>query len=589
MTTATTTLNNQSSSSSRRRGNKLPLKKPPKGERRKLTGKSNRTSADSTTAAPASNSRRRPPPSQLHNVGPGSSHSTTASTAGSAAGGREGPVSAAAPSQVKRKQKSGRRRKKKKSSQTHRLTDESVFDNTPKCLVIGRGLRVSQGTDSLVHDLRSVLLPWSSKKLKTHKKQTVKDFIAVAKPLGLTHLQILSQSDSSRKTGQAMNSESRSNTQNEFHTDAASVMRGSMPEWPIQSSNRVYWRICGLPTGPTLTFEVLQFSLQRDVKISQRRPRTGMFDFQTSPLVVLNGFRKGGGGGKKRKGGAGVLCGGGQDDTAVEIMRALFANLFPCIDVQTMKVSDCRRVVLFNHFIGLDNQTPCSPASVTSPTPHHPTPPPVSSTQHDSGHFIEFRHYAICKRSVGAARSVRKLVRVGLTGSSKNVPDLGNNKDIADYIMFNKKRGGESSDSEFENVTEVRMPKENERDDDIDKARRKQEKIEEGEEDGKDDEEEEVGEEEREDRRISKRVGLGLKELGPRMLLRLMKIEEEVCTGAVVYHDFIRKTPEELKELAKKIPEIKRRRKEILKKMEEAETRPDDKQEDEDTGAPYVA
>ena len=37
-----------------------------------------------------------------------------------------------------------------------------------------------------------------------------------------------------------------------------------------------------------------------------------------------------------------------------------------------------------------------------------------------------------------------------------------------------------------------------------------------------------------------------LYEIGPRMKLKLVKIEEGVCDGEVLYHDLITKTPEEL-------------------------------------------
>ncbi len=37
-----------------------------------------------------------------------------------------------------------------------------------------------------------------------------------------------------------------------------------------------------------------------------------------------------------------------------------------------------------------------------------------------------------------------------------------------------------------------------------------------------------------------------LYETGPRMKLKLVKIEEGVCDGEVLYHDLIQKTPEEL-------------------------------------------
>ena len=38
-----------------------------------------------------------------------------------------------------------------------------------------------------------------------------------------------------------------------------------------------------------------------------------------------------------------------------------------------------------------------------------------------------------------------------------------------------------------------------------------------------------------------------LTELGPRMTLELIKIEEDICAGEVLYHKFIHKTEEEIK------------------------------------------
>jgi len=37
-----------------------------------------------------------------------------------------------------------------------------------------------------------------------------------------------------------------------------------------------------------------------------------------------------------------------------------------------------------------------------------------------------------------------------------------------------------------------------------------------------------------------------LTEIGPRMALQLMKIEEGVCSGETLYHDYIVKSPEEV-------------------------------------------
>ena len=38
-----------------------------------------------------------------------------------------------------------------------------------------------------------------------------------------------------------------------------------------------------------------------------------------------------------------------------------------------------------------------------------------------------------------------------------------------------------------------------------------------------------------------------LTELGPRLTLQLVKVEEGICDGEVMFHEFIHKTEEELK------------------------------------------
>lgn len=44
----------------------------------------------------------------------------------------------------------------------------------------------------------------------------------------------------------------------------------------------------------------------------------------------------------------------------------------------------------------------------------------------------------------------------------------------------------------------------------------------------------------------STRSAVRLSEIGPRMKLRLVKIEEGVCDGEVLYHSLVKKTPEEI-------------------------------------------
>jgi ribosome biogenesis protein SSF1/2 len=40
-----------------------------------------------------------------------------------------------------------------------------------------------------------------------------------------------------------------------------------------------------------------------------------------------------------------------------------------------------------------------------------------------------------------------------------------------------------------------------------------------------------------------------LSEIGPRLKLKLVKIEEGICDGEVLYHEYLKKTPEEIQKI----------------------------------------
>jgi ribosome biogenesis protein SSF1/2 len=59
-------------------------------------------------------------------------------------------------------------------------------------------------------------------------------------------------------------------------------------------------------------------------------------------------------------------------------------------------------------------------------------------------------------------------------------------------------------------------------------------------------------------------------ELGPRMTWKLNKIQEGIDDGEVLYHSYIKKTPQEVMELRKILPTLKRRKKRMQKNIEHA-------------------
>lgn len=68
-------------------------------------------------------------------------------------------------------------------------------------------------------------------------------------------------------------------------------------------------------------------------------------------------------------------------------------------------------------------------------------------------------------------------------------------------------------------------------------------------------------------RKKNTQVAMRLHELGPRMSLKLIKIEEGVCRGNTIYHAFIDKTPGEIK---KQLDSLKNKRDlKILRKKEQ--------------------
>jgi ribosome biogenesis protein SSF1/2 len=176
-----------------------------------------------------------------------------------------------------------------------------------------------------------------------------KDFITIAGHLGVSHLMLVSQTDTN-----------------------------------------VILRIARHPNGPTLHFRVNQFMLPKHVKAMQKRPYESHAAFQTPPVLVLNNFNQ-------------------SDEQQVKLMKVTFQHLFPAINVKTVKLSDCRRVVLF-HF-NKENQT------------------------------VEMRHYAIRANPVGISRGVKKILQAKL-------PDLGQLQDISEFV--DGTYAGAASDSEAE-------------------------------------------------------------------------------------------------------------------------------------------
>ncbi|PON63293.1 Brix domain containing protein [Parasponia andersonii] len=278
--------------------------------------------------------------------------------------------------------------------------DHITGDKIPKSFVFARG-KLPGPLRQLQMDLRKLMLPHTALKLREKKRNNLKDFLNVAGPMGVTHFLILSKT----------------------------------PTAP-------YLRVARTPQGPTLAFKIQEYSLAVDVAKSQLRPRCPQDLFKNPPLIVLSGF--------------------GTGDQHLKLTTIMFQNIFPAIDINTVKLASCQRIVLLNY--------------------------------NKDTKLIDFRHYSIRLQPVGVSRRIRKFVQ------NHQVPDLRNLQDVSDFIT--KAGYGSESEADDEAATVTLAT-------DLSRVNR-----------------------------ASSKSAVKLQEIGPRMTLQLMKVEEGLCSGGVIFSEY---------------------------------------------------
>lgn len=278
--------------------------------------------------------------------------------------------------------------------------DHVTGDKIPKSFVFSRG-KLPGPLKQLQMDLRKLMLPYTALKLKETKRNNLRDFVTLASGMNVTHFLILSKTDSAP-----------------------------------------YLRVARMKHGPTLTFKIHKYSLAADIAQSQLRPRCPPDLFKTPPLIVLSGF--------------------GTGEQHLKVATHTFRDMFPAIDINTVKLSSCQRIVLLNY----DKETK----------------------------LIDFRHYSIRLQPVGVSRRIRKFVQ------NHQVPDLRSLQDVSDFVT--KAGYGSESEADDEAAT-VNLSS------DIGRVNR-----------------------------ASTKSAVKLQEIGPRMRLQLVKIEEGLCTGGVLFNEY---------------------------------------------------
>ncbi|XP_070037718.1 peter Pan-like protein isoform X2 [Nicotiana tomentosiformis] len=278
--------------------------------------------------------------------------------------------------------------------------DHVTGDKIPRSFVFARG-KLPGPLRRLQMDLRKLMNPYTALKLKEKKRNNLNDFWKVAGQMGVTHYLMLSKTDSAP-----------------------------------------YLRVAHTPHGPTLSFKIHEYSLAADVAQSQLRPRCPPDLFKTPPLIVLSGF--------------------GTGEQHLKLTTIMFQNIFPAIDINTVKLPSCQRIVLLNY----NKETK----------------------------LIDLRHYSIRLQPVGVSRRIRKFVQ------NHQVPDLRSLQDVSDFVT--KAGYGSESEPDDEAAT-VSLSS------DIGRVNR-----------------------------ASTKSAVKLQEIGPRMTLQLVKIEEGLCTGRVIFGEY---------------------------------------------------
>ncbi|XP_054616677.1 suppressor of SWI4 1 homolog isoform X2 [Dunckerocampus dactyliophorus] len=147
---------------------------------------------------------------------------------------------------------------------------------------------VGKNVGQLITDVRRVMEPYTAEQLKVRKKNVLKDFVAVAGPMGVTHFMIFSKTD-----------------------------------------RNLMMRLARLPKGPMLYFKVLKYTLIKDVVSSLKRHRMHGQQFKHHPLVILNNF--------------------GSSGMHIKLMATMFQNMFPSINVYKVSLNTIKRCVLLNY------------------------------------------------------------------------------------------------------------------------------------------------------------------------------------------------------------------------------------------------
>jgi ribosome biogenesis protein SSF1/2 len=220
------------------------------------------------------------------------------------------------------------------------------------------------------------------------------------------------------------------------------------------------------------------------------------------------------------------------------LVTTIFQSMFPPLNPQSSPLSTIKRVLLLNR-----------------------EPP---SDPNNNAYTISLRHFAITSRRSGLNKPIKRINQADKGDKNerrgRGVPNLSKMADVSEFLLGADEAGGGSYTSASETETDT--------DGEVEVIAQRTKKL--------------LGRKEREKAAaraagdetgtkgsrpgVEKRA-IKLTELGPRMRLRLIKVEEGLCGGKIMWHDHINKTKAEQKDLEEKW-EQKRLQKEERKRVQ---------------------
>ncbi|XP_003740189.1 protein Peter pan [Galendromus occidentalis] len=158
----------------------------------------------------------------------------------------------------------------------------------PHTFVITQG-KSDRVERELCADVRKVMEPFTASKLKTKRKNTVKDFVAMAGFFHVTHMLVLSKT----------------------------------------TGGKMFLRVMHLPRGPTLTFEIRSFTTAALVRKTLKKVVQMANRPMSGALLIQNNFL-----------GPGMHF---------KLMSTMFQNMLPSININKVNLNNVKRCLLLNY------------------------------------------------------------------------------------------------------------------------------------------------------------------------------------------------------------------------------------------------